>query len=60
MPELFAEVDHVEIYYCLDNDWPTTRYWRSVTDVQRKNGSFSGETPCLENTESITAIANVY
>ena len=37
-PEQVAKVD---VLYCLDNDWPTTRFWRLAGETKRANNIFT-------------------
>jgi hypothetical protein len=52
-------VDHVDIFYCLNNDWPTTRFWRAVDDVRREGNVFAGSAPFLEVGDVLFAFGNV-
>jgi len=49
----------VDVYYCLNNDFPTARFWRTVTDVRRDNGGFIGPAPFLARADVLYAFANV-
>jgi hypothetical protein len=58
-PANVDHVSHVDIYYCLNNDWPTTRYWRTVADVRRDGDAFVGLAPFLEGSDVLFAFGNV-
>jgi hypothetical protein len=52
-------VERVDLYYCLNNDFPGTRFWRTVTDVRREKEAFLGPAPFLGTADVIFAFANV-
>ena len=52
------EVERVDIHYCLNNDWPTTRFWRTVPSTRHGN-SFTGAAPILNRNDVLFAFANV-
>lgn len=57
-----ADVDNVarvDIYYSLSNDWPMTRFWRTVSPVERREGEFYGAAPSVDASDVVTAFANV-
>jgi hypothetical protein len=49
----------VDVYYCLNNDFPTTRFWRTVAGVRRDKNDFLGSAPCLARTDVLFVFANV-
>ncbi len=52
-------VERADLYYCLNNDWPTTRFWRAVPGVRREEGAFLGPAPFLARDDVLFAFANV-
>ena len=52
-------VERVDLYYCLDNDWPMRRFWRSVGFVRRQGDVFAGEAPFLHSADVLYAFGNV-
>jgi dienelactone hydrolase len=58
-PDRPADVNHVDIYYCLNNDWPTTRFWRTCPTVRCEGDSFAGDAPFLSEDDLLIAFANV-
>jgi dienelactone hydrolase len=58
-PAVPDRVGRVDVYYCLNNDWPTARFWRTVPDVRRGPGGFVGPAPFLAPTDVLYAFANV-
>jgi dienelactone hydrolase len=52
-------VERADLYYCLNNDFPGTRFWRTVTDVRRQREAFLGAAPHLGAADVIFAFANV-
>ena len=36
------QVAKVDLYYCLNTDWPPSRFWRTVADVRREGDAFVG------------------
>jgi dienelactone hydrolase len=53
------DVERVDVFYCLNNDWPTTRFWRTVPEVRREKDAFIAATPFLAKTDTLYAFANV-
>jgi hypothetical protein len=53
------QVERVDVYYCLNNDWPTTRFWRTANDVKREKGVSRAPAPFLAKTDVLFAFANV-
>ena len=58
-PENPDGVDQVNIYYCLNNDWPMARFWRTVATVRRRGQEFLGEAAFLDPSDHLTVFANV-
>jgi hypothetical protein len=58
-PTALDLVENVDIYYCLNNDWPTARFWRTVADVRRELGGFAGSAPFLAPSDVLYTFANV-
>ncbi len=58
-PESPDAVDQVNIYYCLNNDWPMARFWRTVASVGRRGHEFLGEAAFLDRADHFTVFANV-
>lgn len=58
-PDRASNAERVDIYYGLNNDWPTTRFWRTVTDVHRDGDDFVGSAPYLSDDDRLIAFANV-
>ncbi|MDB5306751.1 MAG: hypothetical protein JWO38_953 [Gemmataceae bacterium] len=54
-----GRVAHVDVYYSLNNDWPMTRFWRTVPDVRREKDIFVGPLPVLLPTDELYVFANV-
>ena len=59
VPANADDLQKIDLYYCLNHDWPTTRFWRSAVSVRREGNAFIGEAPCLSTDDVITAFANV-
>jgi hypothetical protein len=59
VPANADDLQKIDLYYCLNHDWPTTRFWRSAVSVRREGSAFIGEAPCLSTDDVITAFANV-
>jgi dienelactone hydrolase len=55
-PDRIARAD---LYYCLNNDYPSSRFWRAVTGVRREKSVFIGPAPYLARTDVLFAFANV-
>ena len=53
------DVERVDVFYCLNNDWPTTRFWRAVPEVHPEKDAFIAATPFLAETDTLYAFANV-
>ena len=58
-PSDMDRVERVDAYYCLNNDWPTTRFWRTVTGVRREKEEFLGPAPYLARTDVLFVFASV-
>jgi dienelactone hydrolase len=58
-PASADDADRVDIYYCLDNDWPTGRFWRTIADVRREGDAFVGSAPFFSPDDKLCAFANV-
>jgi len=58
-PADLEQVDRVDVYYCLNNDWPTTRFWRTATDAKRRDGMWVSPAPFLAKSDVLFAFANV-
>jgi dienelactone hydrolase len=54
-----ANVERVDVFYCLSNDWPTTRFWRTAADARREGGEFVAATPFLAPEDVLFVFANV-
>jgi hypothetical protein len=52
------QVERVDVYYCLNNAIPTSRFWRPV-ETSREKGGFTGAAPFLAPTDVLYAFANV-
>jgi dienelactone hydrolase len=59
VPEDPERVERVDLYYCLNNDWPMARFWRTVSPLRREADAFVGETPFLEPNDELAVFANV-
>ena len=53
------QVERVDVYYCLNNDWPTTRFWRTAARATRVKDTFTTPAPILAPTDVLFAFANV-
>jgi len=53
------QVERVDVYYALSNDWPMTRFWRTVETARRDDGSFVGAAPFVDVGDLLIAFANV-
>lgn len=51
-------IEQVDVYYCLNNDWATTRFWRT-TKTNRDGSAFLAETPFLSPQDVLYVFANV-
>jgi hypothetical protein len=51
-------VTRVDVYYSLNPDWPTGRFWRVADASQEKEGYFAAA-PYLSPDDTLTAFANV-
>jgi dienelactone hydrolase len=58
-PADVEQVERVDAYYCLSNDWPTTRFWRTAGDAKREKDVFTVAVPFLNKTDVFFAFANV-
>jgi len=54
-----AEVERVDIYYALNNDWPMTRFWRAAIAERGADGVFTASAPFLTADDTIYTFANV-
>ncbi|WP_165226417.1 alpha/beta hydrolase family protein [Aquisphaera insulae] len=52
-------VERADLYYCLNNAWPTARFWRSIADVHRQGDGFAGPAPFLTTTDVLHAFASI-
>ncbi len=52
-------VQHVDIYYCQSNDWPMTRFWRTVEEITKRDDCYIGSAPFLDDADELFAFANV-
>ena len=52
-------VTQVDLYYCLNNDWPMSRFWRLVPSMRRQGIAFVAEAPCLAADDVLYLFANV-
>lgn len=52
-------VRQVDVYYCLNTDYPTARFWRTIPDVRREKGEYVGPAPILAGSDVLFAFANV-
>ncbi len=59
VPDRPDDVERVEIFYCLNSDWPMARFWRKAVEVRRVENQFVGQTPFLAKTDRLLAFANV-
>jgi hypothetical protein len=53
------QVERVDAYYCLNNDWPTTRFWRTAGDAKREKDVFTAAAPFLNKTDVLFVFANL-
>lgn len=53
------QVERVDIYYCLNNDWPTTRHWRTAGNATREKAAVAAPVPFLGRDDKLFAFANV-
>jgi len=53
------QVERVDVYYALNNDWPMSRFWRSAVAERGADGVFTAATPFLTADDVIYAFANV-
>ena len=58
-PASASEIERVDIYYCLDKDWPTGRFWRVIPNVRREGDTFVGNAPFFSPDDKLCAFANV-
>src|SRR5262249_5023388 len=58
-PEDAERVERVDVYYCLNNDFPTARFWRTATGVRREKDGFAAPAPFLAATDVLYAFASV-
>ncbi len=49
----YATVDRVDIYYSLSNDWPMSRFWRTVAPPRREGNAFLGAAPLVDSDDVI-------
>ncbi len=54
-----AEVKRVDLYYCLNNRVPMSRYWQRVGGLERDGAAWIGATPYLEADDVIFAFATI-
>ena len=52
-------VELVDIYYCLNNHWPMSRFWRLSSGVKRAGNTFVCEVPCMAKEDTLILFANV-
>jgi hypothetical protein len=45
--------------YRLNNDWPTSRFWRTVRNVRYEGREYHGELPFLEPADQLFVCANL-
>jgi hypothetical protein len=58
-PAEASQVEGVDVYYALNNDWPMTRFWRRTTAQQSDDGTYVAATPVVSGDDTIYALANV-
>jgi dienelactone hydrolase len=58
-PDDEDRVSSVDVFYCLNNDWPTTRFWRRTAEAKRDKGTFTVAAPFLDKNDTIFTFANV-
>ena len=51
------EVSSVEVYYCLNNRVPMSRFWQPIQRVRREGGAWTAEAPILHSSDVIFAFA---
>lgn len=54
-----GEATRVELYYCLNNRLPMSRYWQGVDGLRRDGATWTGSTPILDASDVIFAFATV-
>ncbi len=54
-----AAIERADVYYALSNDWPMTRFWRTVETKRADDGSFVGATPYVDAADTLIVFANV-
>ena len=59
VPVEAAEIDRVDIYYALSNNWPMGRFWRTVADIRAARRRWTGAAPFIDAGDVIYAFANV-
>jgi hypothetical protein len=59
LPDQSNRVQRVDLYYCLNNDWPMSRFWRTIVDVGREGEASAGRAPFLAAGDVLFVFANV-
>ncbi len=54
-----SRIEKVDVYYCLNDSVPTTRYWRLATPVRKDGDSYVADAPFMTAGDRIFAFANV-
>ncbi len=54
-----AHIQRVDIYYSLSNDWPMSRFWRTIAPVRREGDAHLGAAPYVDPGDVLYALANV-
>lgn len=58
-PDRPEEVEQVDLYYCLNNRVPMSRFWQVVHEVERREAAWSGPAPFLDPGDVIFAFTTV-
>ncbi len=58
-PDQADRVKRVDLYYCLNNDWPMSRFWRTVPEVRRVRDAFVGRAPFQSAGDVLFVFGNV-
>jgi len=58
-PDAASRIEKVDIYYCLNNTWALTRWWRDGANPRRDGSAYVADAPFLNCGDRIFAFANV-
>ena len=58
-PARTGEIKSVSVYYCLNNSWALSRFWRDGQHLKRQGDVYVAEAPFMNPGDTIYAFANI-